>query len=257
MIDALPDPWWRAAVAVSTALLDDDGATEAATRACARTEDLWAAAAEHGLSHPVLAASAEACFIAALDSLPDLGVDAATMVACEAFFERSSPGVAARPMTSSTAGAATAMGCRLHHWLRHGLIPRSTAGTISVDHHLHPDELNEALRHDVLVGLTAEAKTLTPKWFYDDRGCELFEAITAAAEYYPTHCERQILVARASEIVGVEVARSNHISRNVPSIGAHPLQGSQHHPGTVVSTCVLGTLRKQGRTLEGLPFDNG
>lgn len=33
-----------------------------------------------------------------------------------------------------------------------------------------------------LVGLTAEAKSLSPKRFYDDLGCELFEAITAAAE---------------------------------------------------------------------------
>jgi glutamate--cysteine ligase len=88
MIDALPDPWWRVAVAVATAVLDDDGAAEAATRACAGTEDLWEAAAEGGLAHPLLAASAKVCFLAALEVLADLGADGATVAATEAFFER-------------------------------------------------------------------------------------------------------------------------------------------------------------------------
>ncbi|MDQ3305454.1 MAG: ergothioneine biosynthesis glutamate--cysteine ligase EgtA [Actinomycetota bacterium] len=88
MIDALPDPWWRAAVAVTTALLDHDGAAEAATRACIGTEGLWTTAARVGLSHPVLAMGAHACFVAALEALPALGADGATIAATEAFFER-------------------------------------------------------------------------------------------------------------------------------------------------------------------------
>jgi glutamate--cysteine ligase len=88
MIDALPDPWWRAAVAVTTALLDDDGAADAASQACAGTEDLWATAASDGLSHPVLATSAHACFVTALEALPALGADGATVAVTEAFFER-------------------------------------------------------------------------------------------------------------------------------------------------------------------------
>ena len=43
-------------------------------------------------------------------------------------------------------------------------------------------------------------KTLPPKWFYDERGSELFEKITQLPEYYPTRAERAILAAVAAEI---------------------------------------------------------
>ena len=39
---------------------------------------------------------------------------------------------------------------------------------------------------DVRRGLTASPKFLFPKYFYDDLGSRLFEAITALPEYYPT-----------------------------------------------------------------------
>lgn len=41
---------------------------------------------------------------------------------------------------------------------------------------------------------------LSPKWFYDDLGSVLFDAITRLPEYYPTSRERAILAARAAEI---------------------------------------------------------
>ena len=50
-----------------------------------------------------------------------------------------------------------------------------------------------ALEADVRAGLTATPKTLPPKWFYDDRGSELFDEITRLPEYYPTRAERAIL----------------------------------------------------------------
>src|SRR5689334_3553002 len=39
---------------------------------------------------------------------------------------------------------------------------------------------------DVRRGLTASPKVLYPKYFYDELGSRLFEAITALPEYYPT-----------------------------------------------------------------------
>jgi L-histidine N-alpha-methyltransferase len=66
--------------------------------------------------------------------------------------------------------------------------------------HLTQDDIVRALRSDVLTGLTATPKTLPPKWFYDARGSELFEAITRLPEYYPTRAEREVLAARADEI---------------------------------------------------------
>ncbi|HEY4460195.1 MAG TPA: L-histidine N(alpha)-methyltransferase [Pseudonocardiaceae bacterium] len=71
---------------------------------------------------------------------------------------------------------------------------------ITIDNHLSADHLDGALRSDVLTGLTAEPKTLPPKWFYDARGSELFEQITALPEYYPTRAEREILTTHAPEI---------------------------------------------------------
>ncbi|MET8704117.1 L-histidine N(alpha)-methyltransferase [Kitasatospora sp. NPDC004723] len=73
---------------------------------------------------------------------------------------------------------------------------------------LPADHFSTALRHDVRTGLTAEPKTLPPKWFYDARGSELFEEITRLPEYYPTRAERAILTARAGEIAAATRART-------------------------------------------------
>jgi L-histidine N-alpha-methyltransferase len=72
--------------------------------------------------------------------------------------------------------------------------------SITVDIHLRPEDLAQALRADVRDGLTARAKQLPPKWFYDDRGCDLFDQITRLPEYYPTETERGILRAHAPAI---------------------------------------------------------
>ncbi len=57
------------------------------------------------------------------------------------------------------------------------------------------------LAYDVLDGLTRPFKELPPKHFYDARGSELFDRICELPEYYPTRTEREILLARAEEIV--------------------------------------------------------
>lgn len=79
---------------------------------------------------------------------------------------------------------------------------------IKIDRHLTPDDLAKTLRADVREGLTAEPRTLPPKWFYDKRGSELFEEITRLDEYYPTRAERAILRAHADEIAAASGART-------------------------------------------------
>jgi L-histidine Nalpha-methyltransferase len=71
---------------------------------------------------------------------------------------------------------------------------------VTVDVHLEPDDTTRALESDVRAGLGATPKTLPPKWFYDDRGSELFDEITRLPEYYPTRTERSILVEHASDV---------------------------------------------------------
>jgi dimethylhistidine N-methyltransferase len=51
-------------------------------------------------------------------------------------------------------------------------------------------------------GLTARPKRLSPWLFYDERGSELFEAITELPEYYLTRTERDILAEHADAILG-------------------------------------------------------
>jgi len=52
----------------------------------------------------------------------------------------------------------------------------------------------------LLAGLAKPQKSLEPKFFYDRRGSELFEEITALDAYYPTRTEIGILERSASEI---------------------------------------------------------
>ncbi|MEV3920249.1 L-histidine N(alpha)-methyltransferase [Actinomadura coerulea] len=77
-----------------------------------------------------------------------------------------------------------------------------------MDRFLTADDLAKTLRRDVREGLTGTPKTLPPKWFYDERGSELFEEITRLEEYYPTRREREILAARAPGIAAATGART-------------------------------------------------
>src|SRR5258706_8145648 len=58
----------------------------------------------------------------------------------------------------------------------------------------------ERLREDVLSGLARSPKSIPPKYFYDEQGCRLFEAICELPEYYLTRTETAILRAQAAEI---------------------------------------------------------
>jgi L-histidine N-alpha-methyltransferase len=73
---------------------------------------------------------------------------------------------------------------------------------------LPPGFLAESLRGDALAGLTTSPKQLPPKWFYDERGSELFEEITRLPEYYPTRAEREVLRLRAAEIAAASCAHT-------------------------------------------------
>ena len=55
-------------------------------------------------------------------------------------------------------------------------------------------------RRDVIAGLGASPKRLPSKYFYDERGSMLFEAICELAEYYPTRQELGLLKHAAPEI---------------------------------------------------------
>ncbi|HEX8689757.1 MAG TPA: L-histidine N(alpha)-methyltransferase [Solirubrobacterales bacterium] len=78
--------------------------------------------------------------------------------------------------------------------------PNTTAEQIEIEVHLGLGGAAQMAR-DVRLGLTANPKELPPKYFYDERGSQLFEQITELPEYYPTRAERAILAERSAEIV--------------------------------------------------------
>ena len=54
---------------------------------------------------------------------------------------------------------------------------------------------------EVAAGLALPQKELSPKYFYDQRGSELFEAITRLEEYYPTRTERALLESWMPDLI--------------------------------------------------------
>ena len=66
-------------------------------------------------------------------------------------------------------------------------------------------------RAAIAAGLQGAAASISPKYFYDQRGSELFEDITGLPEYYPTRTEHALLrqhggdIARAAGTGGVVI----------------------------------------------------
>jgi L-histidine N-alpha-methyltransferase len=97
-----------------------------------------------------------------------------------------------------------------------------------------------SIEEDVRRGLTISPKDIPPKWFYDDRGSELFDAITRLPEYYPTRREREILRNHAPDIV--ELSRAD----TLVELGS----------GTSEKTRILlDAMRASGRLRRFVPFD--
>ncbi|MEM8561878.1 MAG: L-histidine N(alpha)-methyltransferase [Pseudomonadota bacterium] len=62
----------------------------------------------------------------------------------------------------------------------------------------HPTEGNSTA--ELIEGLTSPQKFISPKYFYDQRGSQLFDEITRLPEYYPTRTEMGILTEHSAEI---------------------------------------------------------
>jgi dimethylhistidine N-methyltransferase len=58
----------------------------------------------------------------------------------------------------------------------------------------------DALRSEVLAGLAASPKSIPPKYFYDETGCRLFEAICLQPEYALTRIEQVLMASKLPEI---------------------------------------------------------
>ena len=93
---------------------------------------------------------------------------------------------------------------------------------------------------DVRRGLTSEPKELSPKYFYDERGSELFEEITQLPEYYLTRSERALLEAEIADIVAT----------------GRPCSLVELGAGSATKTrIILDAMRRQGCAERYVPID--
>jgi len=85
--------------------------------------------------------------------------------------------------------------------MKDGTTPRR-ASPISTPSETRPSETSPeaSFLNDVLDGLDRANKTLPSKYFYDERGSQLFDQICELDEYYPTRTETSLLARYAGAI---------------------------------------------------------
>jgi len=129
---------------------------------------------------------------------------------------------------------------------------------IAIDVHLDADAAAKMAR-DVREGLCSYPKELAPKYFYDERGSELFEQITELPEYYPTRAEQAVLDEVGAEIIaavdprelvelGPGAARKTHALLG-PMMAAG---GCRYIPVDVSETAVMESAARLAEAYDGL-----
>lgn len=112
---------------------------------------------------------------------------------------------------------------------------------------------------DVLDGLARTPKALSPKYFYDARGCELFEAICGLPEYYPTRTEMALMEDCADDIAGrlgrggllIEFGSGASL-KTVAMLRA--LQSEVYVPVDIAADALRGSMARLGAEFPQLPI---
>jgi dimethylhistidine N-methyltransferase len=112
------------------------------------------------------------------------------------------------------------------------------------------DQKDGAFASDVLAGLTHHPKYLSPKYFYDAAGSELFEQITVLPEYYPTRTELSILKDRGEDIAAIIPDHAALIEFGAGATTKARLLLNRSHLGAYVPVDISGDfLNAQARDL--------
>ena len=93
----------------------------------------------------------------------------------------------------------------------------------------------------VIAGLTAAQKHISARYFYDDLGSALFEAITLLPEYGLTRADERVLRTHA-----VDIARYLNVVTDVAELGSGNGKKTRH---------VLEALRRRNQVLSYRPID--
>jgi len=120
----------------------------------------------------------------------------------------------------------------------HEARPVGLEGRVTVD--LLPQSDPVLALDEIRAGLLRRPPETNPKYFYDDRGSELFEAICRLPEYYPTRTERAMLAAIADGVA----ARTG--ASEIVELGS----------GSATKTrLLLSAVARRGRLRSFVPFD--
>lgn len=99
-----------------------------------------------------------------------------------------------------------------------------------------PQALAEQSVHDeISEGLLQQPATISPKYFYDQLGSELFESITRLPEYYPTRTEHAVMQQHASAI-----AAAVGQGRTLIELGAGNCEKARTLCRTLAPDCFVG-----------------
>jgi L-histidine N-alpha-methyltransferase len=122
-----------------------------------------------------------------------------------------------------------------------------STGNITISNYLAQESDSEVIA-EIFNGLSAEQKHISSKYFYDDKGSQLFERITMLPEYYPTRTEKSILqrivqgiVAfhGAPEIVELGSGDCSKISILLDAFQEHGLESIRYLPVDVSEAAVI------------------
>jgi len=88
-------------------------------------------------------------------------------------------------------------------------------------------------RHEILAGLTAANKRLSPTYLYDERGSQLFDEICTLPEYYATRTELTLLRDHAAELAALIGPRAEVVELGAgSSLKARLLLGALEQPAS-------------------------
>ena len=115
---------------------------------------------------------------------------------------------------------------------------------------------------EILAGLNLPQKMVSPKYFYDERGSQLFDQITHLPEYYPTETELGIMLDNMTEIVALIGKRASLIefgsgsSRKTRALLDHLQEQAVYVPVDISEDHLLASadkIRAEHPSLEVLP----
>lgn len=116
------------------------------------------------------------------------------------------------------------------------------------------DDRVATMAREVADGMARRQKELPPKYFYDERGSELFERITRLPEYYLTRAERSLLRAHANALIDelrprtlVELGAGSAVKTRILLDAMHDTGSAEEYVPIDVSQDFLGDTERRLR----------